>query len=47
MKSKEKRRSFGIPQGFVGGIESQNKGTLHVHMIVFLAGFPRVADENG
>ncbi len=32
---------FGIPQAFMGGIESQVKGTLHVHIAVFLAGFPR------
>ncbi len=32
---------FGVPQAFVGGIESQGKGTLHVHLVVFLAGFPR------
>ncbi len=48
MKSKlpkQKGGLFGVPQAFVGGIESQGKGTLHVHMIVFLAGFPRDSDE--
>ncbi len=36
---------FGVPQAFVGSIESQGIGTLHVHMIVFLAGFPRDSDK--
>ncbi len=48
MKSKlpkQKGGFFGVPQAFAGGIESQGKGTLHVHMIVFLAGFPRDSDE--
>ncbi len=42
---KEKRSLFGVPQEYVGGIESQGKGTLHVHMIVFLAGFPRDSEK--
>ncbi len=48
MKSKLPKETgglFGVPQAFVGGIESQGKGTLHVHMIVFLEGFPRDSDE--
>ncbi len=36
---------FEVPQVFVGGIESQGKGTLHVYMIVFLAGIPRDSDK--
>ncbi len=36
---------FGVPLAFIGGIESQGKGTLHVHLIVFLAGFPKTSDE--
>ncbi len=36
---------FGVPRAFIGGIESQGKGTLHVHLIVFLAGFPKDSDE--
>ncbi len=48
MKSKlpkEKGGLFGVPQAFFGGIESQGKGTLHIHVILFLAEFPRDADE--
>ncbi len=36
---------FGVPKAFFGGVESQGKGTLHVHMIVFLAGVPRDSDK--
>ncbi len=48
MKSKLPKENgglFGVPQAFVGGIDSQCRGTLHVHMIVFLAGFSRDSDE--
>ncbi len=47
MKSKFPKKGgvFGVPQALVGGIESQGKGTLHVHMILFLAGFPRDSNE--
>ncbi len=47
MKSKLPKRKggfFGVLQAFFGGIESQGKGTLHVHMIVFLAGVARDSD---
>ena len=36
---------FGIPRAFVGGIECQGKGTLNVHLVVFLAGFPNNMEE--
>ncbi len=36
---------FGVPQAYVGGIECQVKGNLHVHVIVFLAEFPRDSDR--
>ncbi len=36
---------FGVPWAFIGGIESQGKGTLNVHLIVFLAGFPKTSDD--
>ncbi len=36
---------FGVPWAFIDGIESQGKGTLHVHLIVFRAGFPKTSDE--
>ncbi len=48
MKSKLPKENgglFRVPLAFVGGIESQGKGTLHIPMIVFLAGFPRGSDE--
>ncbi len=32
---------FGASQAFFGGIKSQGKGTLHVLLVVFSAGFPR------
>ena len=36
---------FGVPRAFVGGIECQGIGTLHVHLVVFLAGFPNDMEE--
>ncbi len=35
-----------MPQAFVKGIKRKGKGTLHVHIIVFFAGFPRDSDAN-
>lgn len=32
---------FGVVKAFICEIESQTKTTLHVHLIVYLAGFPR------
>ncbi len=43
--SKKARCLFGVRRAFIGGIESQGKGTLHVHLIVLLAGFPKDSDE--
>ncbi len=34
-----------VPQAFFGDLEIQGKGSLHVHMIVFLAGFHRDSDK--
>ena len=36
---------LGVPRAFFGGIESQGKGTLHVHLVVFLAGFPNKVEK--
>ena len=40
-KPKKRRGLLGVVKAFVGGIESQGKGTLHAHLIIFIAGFPR------
>lgn len=36
---------FGIPRGYFGRVESQEKGTLHFHPIILLEGFPNTSDE--
>lgn len=36
---------FGIPKGFFGGIECQQKGTLHFHAISFISGLPNICDK--
>ncbi len=50
MKSKQPKEDgglFGVAQTFVGGIESQGEGILHVQMIFFLAAFSSDSDEMG
>ncbi len=42
---KENRGLFRVPQSFIEGIERRGKGTLHIHMIVFLAGFLQDSNE--
>ena len=48
LKTKLPRKNgglFGVVKAFVGGIETQGKGTLHVHLVAFLAGFPRTIES--
>jgi len=46
-KKRPRRRGglFGVAKAFIAGIEIQAKQTLHIHSVIYLAGFPRNCEE--
>ncbi len=44
-KDRKKRWDFRNSTGILGGIESQGKGALHIHLVIFLAIFSRDSEK--
>lgn len=44
-KSVRKGGGFGIKSSFYGGIEQQEKGTLHFHAVIYLPAFTSTCNK--